>query len=68
MNYLIVSGGQTDCDFAYKVIKNGVPINYHGFQIGAIESNNFDGNLNKVVYVAKIKKKYSNLIDSNSVF
>ena len=23
MNYLIVSGGQTDRDFAYKVIKNG---------------------------------------------
>ncbi|MCI7773042.1 MAG: MlaD family protein, partial [Succinivibrio sp.] len=51
-----------------KVIKNGVPINYHGFQIGAIESNNFDGKLGKVVYIAKIKKKFAYLIDTNSVF
>ncbi|NLK84877.1 MAG: MCE family protein [Aeromonadales bacterium] len=51
-----------------KVIKSGISINYKGFPIGAIIDNDYDLEKNKVIYIAKIKKKYAHLVNNKSVF
>lgn len=51
-----------------RVIKRGVPINYKGFEIGVISDYSFDKDSQKVIYKASIKKDYSNLVNSNSIF
>lgn len=50
------------------VIPNGTQINYKGFNIGIVVSSTYDISKDDVVYNALIKKSYSQLVNSNSVF
>lgn len=50
------------------VIPNGTQINYKGFNIGIVVSSTYDIAKDDVVYNALIKKSYSQLVNSNSVF
>ena len=50
------------------VIPNGTQINYKGFNIGIVVSSTYDIAKDDIVYNALIKKSYSQLVNSNSVF
>ncbi len=50
------------------VIPNGTQINYKGFNIGMVVSSSYDTDKDDVVYNALIRKSYSDLVNSNSVF
>lgn len=50
------------------VIPNGTLINYKGFNVGIVVSSSYDIDKDDVVYNALIKKNYSSLVNSNSVF
>lgn len=50
------------------VIPNGTQINYKGFNIGIVVSSTYDIAKDGIVYNALIKKSYSQLVNSNSVF
>ena len=54
--------------FNNSIVKAGVQINYKGFNIGVVVDSTYDVKRKLIIYEAKIQKKYSSLVNDQSVF